>query len=163
APTLLASAVGLIAAARAEPAPAAPAAAAECLAKPNATAAPGNHWYYRLERASGRHCWYQRPLIAGQNDAAPRTAPARASGSPPAVPSRATSAATAPELAAAADQPADVPDQNAAARVMAAPAQPYSWATAAPALAPAPAPQVAAPASEAVAPAPAQAISPTPQ
>ena len=26
-------------------------------AHPNGQAAPGNHWYYRLDRASGRRCW----------------------------------------------------------------------------------------------------------
>ena len=46
APALLASLFGLLAAsavARAEPAPAAAANAADCLAKPNAPAAAGNH------------------------------------------------------------------------------------------------------------------------
>jgi hypothetical protein len=30
----------------------------ECLAKPGATAPQGSHWYYRINRADGRHCWY---------------------------------------------------------------------------------------------------------
>jgi hypothetical protein len=30
----------------------------ECLAKPGATAPQGSHWYYRVNRADGRHCWY---------------------------------------------------------------------------------------------------------
>jgi hypothetical protein len=29
-----------------------------CLSGPNATAPEGRHWYYRVERASGRRCWY---------------------------------------------------------------------------------------------------------
>jgi len=158
APALLASAVGLIGAARAEPAPAASSASAECLAKPNATAAAGNHWYYRLDRASGRKCWYQRPASGAQTDEAKARPPARAIVSPPA-----DTAAPAP----VAEQPAEVRDQNtyapaAATRVTAAPAQPYSWTTAAPAPVPAPAPQVAAPASESVAAAPAPLISPAP-
>jgi hypothetical protein len=33
-------------------------AAAECLAAPNATTPQGRHWYYRLDRAAGRKCWY---------------------------------------------------------------------------------------------------------
>src|SRR5689334_15237144 len=72
APVLLASLVGLIAAsaaACAEPAPAeSSSAGADCLAKPNAPSTPGNHWYYRVDRASGRHCWYQRPTIGASNE-----------------------------------------------------------------------------------------------
>jgi hypothetical protein len=30
----------------------------ECLAKPNAVAPQGSHWYYRLDRATRRQCWY---------------------------------------------------------------------------------------------------------
>jgi hypothetical protein len=44
---------------RAEPS-ATPASTESCLAKPNAPAPDGSHWYYRLERGSGRHCWYVR-------------------------------------------------------------------------------------------------------
>jgi hypothetical protein len=36
-------------------------AADECLAKPNAVAPQGRHWYYRLERPTQRHCWYLGP------------------------------------------------------------------------------------------------------
>ena len=33
-------------------------AADECLRSPNGTSPKGSHWYYRVDRASGRHCWY---------------------------------------------------------------------------------------------------------
>jgi len=33
-------------------------AADECLAKPNSTAPQGSHWYYRVDRAKRRQCWY---------------------------------------------------------------------------------------------------------
>lgn len=33
-------------------------AADECLRGPNGTAPKGSHWYYRVDRSSGRHCWY---------------------------------------------------------------------------------------------------------
>jgi hypothetical protein len=36
-------------------------AADECLAKPGGTAPQGSHWYYRVNRADGRHCWYLGP------------------------------------------------------------------------------------------------------
>ncbi|OAF09813.1 hypothetical protein AYJ54_11435 [Bradyrhizobium centrolobii] len=32
----------------------------DCLASPKATAPQGQHWYYRLDRASKRKCWYLR-------------------------------------------------------------------------------------------------------
>jgi hypothetical protein len=33
-------------------------AADECLAAPRKGASPGQHWYYRVDRATQRHCWY---------------------------------------------------------------------------------------------------------
>lgn len=45
-------------------------AADECLAAPNAKPPKGSHWYYRLDRATQRKCWYMR----AQNPAAPQAA-----------------------------------------------------------------------------------------
>ncbi len=33
-------------------------AADECITKPNSTAPQGSHWYYRIDRATRRQCWY---------------------------------------------------------------------------------------------------------
>jgi hypothetical protein len=33
-------------------------AADDCLSKPKGLAPEGSHWYYRIDRASNRHCWY---------------------------------------------------------------------------------------------------------
>jgi len=33
-------------------------AADECLSGPKGTAPKGGHWYYRVDRSTGRHCWY---------------------------------------------------------------------------------------------------------
>jgi hypothetical protein len=33
-------------------------AADECLRGPNGPSPKGSHWYYRVDRSSGRHCWY---------------------------------------------------------------------------------------------------------
>ena len=33
-------------------------AADECITKPNSTPPQGSHWYYRLDRATRRQCWY---------------------------------------------------------------------------------------------------------
>jgi hypothetical protein len=36
-------------------------AAEDCSAAPNSDPPPGNHWYYRIQGAQQRHCWYLRP------------------------------------------------------------------------------------------------------
>jgi hypothetical protein len=41
----------------------------ECLTEPNGPTSQGKHWFYHIERGSGRKCWYQR----GQDDAAANT------------------------------------------------------------------------------------------
>jgi hypothetical protein len=35
-------------------------AADSCLTEPNGATPQGKHWFYRIERGSGRHCWYLR-------------------------------------------------------------------------------------------------------
>ena len=50
-------------------------AADECLAAPNAPSAKGNHWYYRIDRATQRKCWYQRAQAAGTPRVAQPTLP----------------------------------------------------------------------------------------
>ena len=47
-------------------------AANECLAAPNAPSPKGSHWYYRLDRANQRKCWYLRPQEGVAQRAAPR-------------------------------------------------------------------------------------------
>src|SRR5262249_1748279 len=37
-------------------------AAEECLSKPNSSAPAGEHWYYRMDRATGRQCWRLGPV-----------------------------------------------------------------------------------------------------
>jgi hypothetical protein len=44
--------------------------AGECLAGPKGTAPDGRHWYYRIDRATQRHCWYLRDED-NQSQAAP--------------------------------------------------------------------------------------------
>jgi len=50
-------------------------AADECLLAPRAETPEGNHWYYRIEHPSNRHCWYLR----GEGDAHAQTAPSNSS------------------------------------------------------------------------------------
>jgi hypothetical protein len=142
---LLASLMGSIAfagAARAEPAAAA---TADCLVKPSAPAAAGKHWYYRVDRASGRHCWYLRAASTASNESAQPRTPSRATVSPP---------ADNPPPEPSADMRSDAGDQDTAppAPAMAAPAPQPSWSTAAPPPAPEP---MTTPASDSATPAPA--------
>jgi hypothetical protein len=65
-------------------------AAADCLAKPNAAPPSGSHWYYRVDRASNRHCWYLGPEGAKARQAKsespkPRPAPKDAEIAAPAL------------------------------------------------------------------------------
>jgi hypothetical protein len=56
-------------------------AADDCLSAPNAPTADGNHWYYRIDRATKRHCWYLREQGEKLSQAhAPASGPARSSG-----------------------------------------------------------------------------------
>jgi hypothetical protein len=42
-------------------------AADECLARPGASGPKGTHWYYRVNREDGRHCWYLSSQAAQTN------------------------------------------------------------------------------------------------
>jgi len=44
-----------------------------CITKPGSSGPKGTHWYYRINRADGRHCWYLGSQ-AGQTAAQPRLA-----------------------------------------------------------------------------------------
>jgi hypothetical protein len=52
----------------------------DCLAKPNGMGGPGTHWYYRIDRATQRRCWYLKQVGApaesrtGWFESAPRQA-----------------------------------------------------------------------------------------
>jgi hypothetical protein len=52
----------------------------ECLSGPNKDPTPsGSHWYYRIDRATKRHCWYVGP----QRDARAQIAPSNAASIAP--------------------------------------------------------------------------------
>jgi hypothetical protein len=50
-------------------------AASDCRAAPNAQAPKGQHWYYRIDRASGRKCWYVGQQGQKVRQAAPAAPP----------------------------------------------------------------------------------------
>ena len=57
--------------------------AADCRAAPGDAAPAGQHWYYRLDRATGQQCWYLRK--AAPVRAAEPSKPARAAETSPTV------------------------------------------------------------------------------
>lgn len=152
--------------------------AADCLAAPKGAAPQGQHWFYRLERATKRQCWYLRAEGAkeGAKEGANATQSAQATpdtpNAAPAAPQsvqnahaeyitpQTSAAASAPAPAAAATQPAPgTTDANGAQ-----PAVATRWPDAAPA-SPAPQPSAAtaaAPAAASVQPSAKPAASPAP-
>jgi hypothetical protein len=42
----------------------------DCLSGPKDQAAQGGHWYYRIDHATNRHCWYLRDAKLSRSDAA---------------------------------------------------------------------------------------------
>lgn len=149
--------------------------AADCLASPKGVAPQGQHWFYRLERATKRQCWYLRAegakegAQATQNAQATPDSPNAAPAAPQSVQNahaeyitpQTNAAASTPAPAAAATQPAPVtPDANAAQ-----PAIATRWPDAAPTSPPAPQPSpatAAAPAAASVQPSAKPAASPAP-
>jgi hypothetical protein len=87
--------------------PSATARADDCLTAPNSAAPQGSHWYYRLDRATQRQCWYTRaPGQPAQQAAAPATTgpatPLHSTPTPSVAPSRPVSAAPSPKVKTAA-------------------------------------------------------------
>ncbi len=91
-------------------------AADACLAGPNDVAPQGSHWYYRLDHATKRHCWY----LKGERDKVSQLAPSNSS--PPAKPVLPQADAAMPRSVANAraeltgPQPPVAPDINLATR-----------------------------------------------
>ena len=106
-----------------------------CLSGPKGVAPQGGHWYYRVDRATKRHCWYigeakQKPARAASENSPPAAAaasPPNATMQPSIADARAElpspqtrveaanvpAAPQAPAMAAITDQRANAPDANA--------------------------------------------------
>ena len=90
------------------------AAADDCLAKPNAAAPKGQHWYYRTDRPGNRRCWYLGPEGAKPRQAlSPKPQPAASAAPRPESP-------PPPITSAATDSPATVPPFRTVAAAVAA-------------------------------------------
>jgi hypothetical protein len=60
-------------------------AAVECLTEPNRDPPQGSHWFYRVDRATDRRCWYLRAWTPPASPA-PAAEAQRATPRPPAAP-----------------------------------------------------------------------------
>src|ERR1700747_135683 len=49
----------------------------DCIAAPNSASPPGKHWYYRLDWATKRKCWYVGPVGRSAQEVAPSAAKGR--------------------------------------------------------------------------------------
>jgi hypothetical protein len=58
-------------------------AADDCLGAPNSEPPQGSHWYYRIDGAKQRHCWYLGPEGQKVHNAGPEVRPAAKSIAPP--------------------------------------------------------------------------------
>ena len=112
-------------------------AADDCLTEPKGDAAQGQHWYYRIDRSTKRHCWY----LKGQGEKLARAA----------SPERSTSEKTAFRRPDAAPPQHAVAEAHAELRSRARIEDDTSAATAPAAQAPVVANAAAAPANSAVA------------
>src|SRR3982074_1786715 len=75
--------------------PGAARAAEECLAGPKGASPEGSHWFYRIDHATKRHCWY-----LGPRDKHAQTA-ARSTRSEKSTPAKTTESSTSPPIATA--------------------------------------------------------------
>jgi hypothetical protein len=76
----------------------------DCLASPNAASPPGTHWYYRVDRATHRQCWYLgaegtkvRVQTRQANAPARPRSPKPSEPAVPTAPAAVTSSDTAPD------------------------------------------------------------------
>jgi hypothetical protein len=88
-----------------------------CVAAPNASAPQGQHWYYRVDRATHRKCWYLHATIRLPHHATaqPADTPAESAAAgpvaqPPSAPAEPTKTVSAPPPSA---EPAPRPTANA--------------------------------------------------
>jgi hypothetical protein len=93
-----------------------------CLSEPKAETPPGSHWFYRIDHANKRNCWYLRAEGSGLSQAAPQNTPQ--TPSPPSKPSVTDAHAELRARTSREDSPAVSPSANAPAASTAWPAIP---------------------------------------
>ena len=96
-------------------------AADECLSGPKGQAPQGSHWYYRVDRASKRHCWY----IGEEREKLSRAAPQNSASTANPVSPRKETAAQRP----IADARAELPSPQTRVEETSVPTRQWSPAT----------------------------------
>src|SRR4051812_24653588 len=90
--------------------------AADCLASPNGAAPKGSHWFYRVDRATKKNCWYVRAETARPAAAKPslaQNAPAPDAPLQPSVANARAEASPAERVQPTRDAPEPAPLQVA--------------------------------------------------
>jgi hypothetical protein len=88
-----------------------------CTAAPGAAAPKGQHWYYRIDRATQRRCWYLHASVAVSGRAAADPPAAHSGSNPSAATPESSAADTAPRAnAATPPSPANSADDASAMR-----------------------------------------------
>jgi hypothetical protein len=64
----------------------------DCLAAPNASSPPGQHWYYHIDLSNNRKCWYLHAPPMHRAEKAPESHAVTTAADTPASGSRADSA-----------------------------------------------------------------------
>ncbi len=90
-----------------------PAAADNCLTAPKGVAPPHNHWFYRIEHGTKRHCWYLRGGSDQLSQAAPQniTPPVKITAPQPDSPTQRSLADARAEIPAQTDR-SDAPTSD---------------------------------------------------
>jgi hypothetical protein len=84
-----------------------------CLSGPKAETPPGSHWYYRVDHANKRNCWYLRSEGSGLSQAAPQNTPPASSAPSATKPSVADAHAELRARNTREDSPTASPPANA--------------------------------------------------
>ncbi len=101
----------------------------DCLSKPNAPSPQGTHWYYRIDRATQRHCWY----LGVEGGKVRARAPEAVSASRPAAAKERSRPIAEVNAEPEADEPQAAPTpEKAITRAVPAPAADQEFAAAAP-------------------------------
>jgi len=91
----------------------------DCLAAPNSSTPQGSHWYYRMDWAKQRKCWYLRAPDQPAQQAVPQAAPMTGATADSAGPQRSPEGSGAAAISQALAPPANIPQPDVQARVAA--------------------------------------------
>jgi hypothetical protein len=91
----------------------------DCLAAPNSATPQGSHWYYRIDWARQRKCWYLRAPGQPPQQAVPQAAPMTGATADNAGPQPSSEGSGAAAISQALAPPANIPQPDVQARVAA--------------------------------------------